>query len=730
MPTTRQVYGRSISEFERRHVRKANRLSVRRPSLLRALAQQRAEIEYHSLPDVPDNDSSEEDEHAVSPWGYKMLESNTYQNVMALVIIANGVIIGLETDVKGFKYWESIEFLFLSIFILEVALKVHIERWDFFNPAEYDFIWNMFDVLVVGLGLFDFLAGVLAVRSVEDPSLVMLLRSLRLLRVLRILRLLKVLRRLYLLAMGLVEACRAVLWVSVLMSIVLYTCAIVLVRTVGRPPATDPHYEFLTQHFQNIPDSMITLFVLMSSPNLPIYQEEYGMLESRPMFTIFLILFITFGSFGMIAMLTGVINESMFENNELKLQEKRLEHELMRLSLGKRAADLYETLPLDDNACVAVADLGQVAKPAALLLDLIGVNIAHGDILKFLQLMDEHETGSIDMKDFVHAIEKLAEGVSPLAIVEVQHYVGICNDKISKQLSNVTHIIDKVIEIEKHLEVQMKHTSDEVDRILKVTTNGQLDHIAAIEEKMESQLERILQEVDKIVQVVTSSDPLFSTQSLSHGSQPLEDSTNDCQLLKEIQRSESTVLAAIAKQRDDIAIPLQKVIDRRFEDLHAQLLRSVSHRGDVLLSTVEQQPPQQHCESFASFERKDSAPDRSDLILAHSDQNLTTTAGVIESLRLEVVKAVQEAKISTMQEGCMDILTEKVSILAKEVDVVQKQLLSSVAELGGDILSSVSQLISTSMEAIKQELLLQRRQSMSTSSSNAAANMLDLAAQQ
>merc|ERR1711881_381572 len=100
---------------------------------------------------------------------------------------------------------------------------------------------------------------------------------------------------------------------------------------------------------------MITLFVLMSSPNLPIYQDEIGLLESRPFFTVFLIMFITFGSFGMIAMLTGVINESMFENNELRKEEKRLEHDLMRESLGERSAALFGLLPMDAQGMAKVS---------------------------------------------------------------------------------------------------------------------------------------------------------------------------------------------------------------------------------------------------------------------------------------------------------------------------------------------------------------------------------------
>merc|ERR1740130_1251066 len=99
---------------------------------------------------------------------------------------------------------------------------------------------------------------------------------------------------------------------------------------------------------------MITLFTLMSSPNLPIYQDEIGLLEGRPSFTLFLIAFITFGSFGMLAMLTGVINESMFENNELRKDEKRMQHEEMRQTFGASCGAVFGRLEANADGEVSV----------------------------------------------------------------------------------------------------------------------------------------------------------------------------------------------------------------------------------------------------------------------------------------------------------------------------------------------------------------------------------------
>merc|ERR1712050_529430 len=96
--------------------------------------------------------------------------------------------------------------------------------------------------------------------------------------------------------------------------------------------------------FGHIFDTMLTLFILMSSPNLPTYEEQEGLLQEHVPLALFLCGFIVFGSFGIIALLTGVISESMFEKNEVRKEQVRMEHEDMRQNLGGHCEEMFRTL--------------------------------------------------------------------------------------------------------------------------------------------------------------------------------------------------------------------------------------------------------------------------------------------------------------------------------------------------------------------------------------------------
>merc|ERR1719316_2522283 len=117
------------------------------------------------------------------------------------------------------------------------------------------------------------------------------------------------------LVQGFATAGLAIFWVTIMMTVGLYVCAIVLVKTVGRGEDA-----FLRERFGAIPTAMLTLFELMSNPDLGPYRYTFSTHKSL---MCFFIVFIVFGSFGMLAVITGIISESMMEKAGLaKIDEQ------------------------------------------------------------------------------------------------------------------------------------------------------------------------------------------------------------------------------------------------------------------------------------------------------------------------------------------------------------------------------------------------------------------------
>mmetsp|Transcript_7384 Transcript_7384/g.20943 ORF Transcript_7384/g.20943 Transcript_7384/m.20943 type:complete len:735 (-) Transcript_7384:150-2354(-) len=371
------------------------------------------------------------------PWTEALIESNIFQAFMGSLIVANAVVIGLETDMPRWPHWDEVEGAFLLVFALELLLRLYVQGYEYFfwckNP---EVSWNIFDFMVVTMGCADMLMGL--VRNLSGGGVATLFRIIRLLRIMRLFRIIKFLKQLYLLAFGFIDAVHAVFWVTILMTVVLYVCSIVMVRTCGRLPESDPHHKFLHLLFGDISTSMMTLFVLMSSPNLPTFIDEEGLLESKPFLALFLVGFVIIGSFGMIALLTGVISESMFEKNQLRVEESRKDLEQLIQALETNAADIHAKLPLDERGEATREDVLRYAMPlVAKLFEAALVDFTETNLIDLVDFMDLNGTGCIDSHEFTRAICTYAAGLKPLSIQEVNF-----------NISSVLHRLDA---LEEHL---------------------------------------------------------------------------------------------------------------------------------------------------------------------------------------------------------------------------------------------------------------------------------------
>merc|ERR1719335_1757806 len=169
-----------------------------------------------------------------------------------------------------------------------------------------------------------------------------LLRTFRLLRILRVFRLFRMLKQLYLLATGFAEALSAVVWVSLMLFLCLYVCAIVLTRMCAPQyqhegvDVPEERLEFGEEHFGTIMQSMFTLFALMAHPNLETVEAMFASVDSSGELTakvesdtagirFFFMAFIVLGSWAMLSLLTGVMSEHMIEKSAARKAEMKEE---------------------------------------------------------------------------------------------------------------------------------------------------------------------------------------------------------------------------------------------------------------------------------------------------------------------------------------------------------------------------------------------------------------------
>lgn len=224
-----------------------------------------------------------------------MVEAKWFQNFITWMILLNALILGLETWPLAVStaggVLAVVDHLILAVFIVELAIKISVERWSFFKKG-----WNVFDFLVVTISVLA-VGGTFAI--------------LRSLRILRVLRLLSVSRRLRRVVEALLDSLPGMGWIIAVMAVVFYVSAVMAVRLFG---------ERFPDLFGSIPHAMYTLFQIMT---LDGWSDELvrPVMGIYPWAWVFFLPFIILTSFAVLNLFIAIIVNSMQAIEEEEREE-------------------------------------------------------------------------------------------------------------------------------------------------------------------------------------------------------------------------------------------------------------------------------------------------------------------------------------------------------------------------------------------------------------------------
>ena len=178
----------------------------------------------------------------------RLADSSAFNLAIFVVILANAVVLGLETYPRVVReageLLRTLNDVFLAIFVVELAIRLAAygsRPQDFFRSG-----WNVFDFLVVGASLAP---------GLRENAL--LLRLVRLARILRVVRLLPDLR---VLTMAIGRSIPGVLSLTVLALLVVFIYGMVGWTIFN---------EHAPEQYGTIGEAMLTLFVALTLENLP-----------------------------------------------------------------------------------------------------------------------------------------------------------------------------------------------------------------------------------------------------------------------------------------------------------------------------------------------------------------------------------------------------------------------------------------------------------------------------
>jgi voltage-gated sodium channel len=247
----------------------------------------------------------------------EFIERPLVTNSILGVIIFNAITLGMSTShtvqdsIGGLL--SVIDRTVLAIFVVELLIKFYAYGWRFFSNA-----WNVFDLVVVGLGLLPDRGGLSALRG---------------LRVIRAMRLLSVIPQMRAVVQALLDALPGMGAVIIMISIVFYVFGVMATLMYGA--AFDPWFGTLGR-------SLYSLFQIMTL-------ESWSMGIVRPVMEVyptawaFFVPFIVITAFSVLNLFIGLLVNTMQSAVEA---EAEAEFEQLR-DLVRKETDLVDAHVLD-----------------------------------------------------------------------------------------------------------------------------------------------------------------------------------------------------------------------------------------------------------------------------------------------------------------------------------------------------------------------------------------------
>ena len=246
------------------------------------------------------------------------IESPRIQAWIIVVIMINAVTLGLETSPTVMRHAgvlvTSVEAIILTIFVLEIGLKLYAFGFRFFREP-----WNVFDFTIVAIALM----------PASGPFAI-----LRALRILRVLRLLTKIRRLRDITESLLKAIPSIGWIAALLLLVFYVFAVMGTKLFGAS---------FDEDFGHLGRAMYSLFQIMT---LESWSQEIArpVMAEYPFAWIYFITFILVTAFTVLNLFIGIIVSTMQERHYEQEDAKRAEIEAKAHAEREEMLDLLREL--------------------------------------------------------------------------------------------------------------------------------------------------------------------------------------------------------------------------------------------------------------------------------------------------------------------------------------------------------------------------------------------------
>jgi hypothetical protein len=355
----------------------------------------------------------------------QLVHSASFDYVFGFFLIANGVVIGLETNYNaqnGYDHtpiaYRVFDVCFCIAFGLELSVRLFAYRAKFFVQSGWQ--WNWFDSVIVAIQTLEVLTDLFAVGSMEeDIKQVGFLRVLRLARIVRLVRMVRLIPELKSMVYLIFASMGSFVWAMVLIVLLMYCVAVYFTDSAMKMVADHgdtmgaEKEENIKKYWRNVFVSTYSLFQAITGGDdwrnlTDVFEFDGGNYEIQAL------LFFCYVSFAVLVMLNLVTG--VFVEGAQRIVKQDKDAELMRV-----VCKAFGQVDEDDSMSVTYEEFMSHLDDGSLDTYFIALDLSKQHAGSLFTLLDMDNSQSLSVDEFVRGCMRLRGPARSIDLAALAH---------------------------------------------------------------------------------------------------------------------------------------------------------------------------------------------------------------------------------------------------------------------------------------------------------------------
>jgi len=412
--TQSTTFGRTFEE-EEDHIKKAHSKLAASRTLSEAATQGHLGALLHA------------DRTCIGRWLEPLASALVILNVLFFGVEAEYIARQRETtEPEAFFY---IHLCFTSCFVMELLTRVFVQGTGFFKDEDRG--WNMFDTLIVGVSLLDFVAFIDGMKD-KNFAYLRMVRVIKSIRVLRVLRILRIFRSLRLLVYSVLSTLRSLCWTMTLLVILLYMFGVVFTQATNEALINDDWEDrALRRYYGTVEDSVFTLFKSVTG-GVDWEDVAKPLANLGPLWLVLFLIYLTFVLFAVLNVVTGVFCHMALESTQNDVDELTDTQRNYRKRQAQQLTSIFNLGDPDAKGWLTLQDFESLLDIVSLREYFESLEISCEDPWSLFKLLDLSGDGCIDLEEFVTGCMRLRGQAKSVDIAMLQYQLRWVTERLGK----------------------------------------------------------------------------------------------------------------------------------------------------------------------------------------------------------------------------------------------------------------------------------------------------------